>query len=258
MDSREKELKAALERLEKRCAQHRKNRENVAELLTKADERRTKDPEHRTRWNQVIENLEFCLDEAKARLASCEASILRMERRLRAFQNGEPGGQVLTPEPEFIEHTHDVPAPPGDVFSVARHILKMPLEEMGRLTLDAVAALHAEVAAENAAAAGHVEEHLIDLALPAEHLPELTQNQRKQQVLRGAIEKIQKNQIATLTDEENRLVVASYEMLAQRSDHSPKNERLKRILGAAVNILVNRRQAAMRRAESEKAQEPHQ
>jgi len=253
MGNKEQELRAELEHLKQRCAQHRNNRETIAALLEKADSRRNSHPEQRIRWEEVIENLEFCLDETKARLASCEASILRLERRLKTIQ--EEGASLSTSFPQdngLLEETMELSIGPGDAFAVAKRILKMPSDEMGRLTLDAVSDLQSQIAEENAATAAPDTEQILEPALPQKTSATSPQERRKQDLLRGAIEKIQKNRIATLTEEETRLIIASHELLLRKCDDTPKGRRLKRILGAAVSILVNRRQFPPRRAEADK------
>lgn len=248
MDNKEQELRAELERLKQQCAQHRKNRETIAALLEKADSRRNSQPEQRIRWKEVIENLEFCLDETKARLASCEASIMRLERRLKTMQEeGASPPDALPQDNSLLEETTEFSKMPGDAFAVAKHILTMPSDEMGRLTLDAVSDLHSQIAEENAAAASDTEK-IFETALLQEASATSPQERRKQALLRGAIEKIQKNRIAALTEEEKRVIIASHELLLRKCDDTPKGMRLKRILGAAVNVLVNRQQFSSRRA----------
>ncbi len=251
MQHKERELRAELERLKQMGEQHRTNRDTIAALLEKADARKSSHPEERVRWDQVIENLEFCLDETKARLASCEASILRIERRLKGLlEEGVSVSGVYAPEIFLFEEPMERPFVPGDTLAVAKRILEMPSDEMGRLTLDAVSDLQSRIAEENAAAAAHDSGQMAGPVLPEESSAALPQEPRKQQMLRGAIEKIQKNRIAMLTEEEKRLIIASHELLISKCDDTPKGRRLRRILGAAVNILVSRRQFPAQRAES--------
>lgn len=254
MTNKKQELEAQLDHLRQRCAQHRNNLKTIAALLEKADSRRNSHPEQRKHWEGVIENLEFCLDQTKARLASCEASILRLERRLKTIQEESAFLSTSFSQDEgLFAESPELSTGPGDAFAVAKCILKMPSEEMGRLTLDAISDLQSRICAENTAAAAPDIDHVLDSALTQEPSETSPREQRKQVLLRGAIEKIQKNRIAALTEEEKRLLIASHDLLLRKCDDTLKGERLKRILGAAVNILVSGRHSPSRPPDSEKA-----
>jgi hypothetical protein len=128
----------------------------------------------------------------------------------------------------------------------ARLILARPVEEIAELTLQDVSSMFDSVAIENVAAAAPDAGQLMTtleitgqtLGNDAAHDPE----RRRQTALRCAIEKIQTKQIDKMTPEEVRMTLVCYESLTRRTNRTPKDERLSRILGAAIQI-INRKRA---------------
>jgi len=79
--------------------------------------------------------------------------------------------------------------------------------------------------------------HVDETAVEEPNAPE----RREQIMLRAAIEKVGSNRLQNITDEEARLINNCYHLLARRLNPSMKDERLLRILGAAVQVLERRR-----------------
>ncbi len=262
MHSDTQNAREKLERLVQQRVQHKENLNTVLALLDKADRRRIAEPGNSHRWNKVLDNLESCLDEAKAKLESCELAIHRLEREIQGEKSPDVDtAPSLAARPELSKEEMDLLDGVG-LFSAAsmeaaKRILSMSLEDVSHLTLEEVATLHSQIADENTQAGGVLPGHLagrIELAnqIQAEEAAKpapgiLPPERRQQAILRAAIDKISANRLNTLTEEETRLVISSYELLCSRLTVGPKDERLKRILGAAVNVLINRRRQEERR-----------
>ena len=242
MSSLEQQIQKRLDHLQTQCAQHQINLDNVRRLLAKADDRRRREPDRMDRWNQVLDNLETCLDETRARLERCKVTIKLEERRLEALRTGESLREIepaTPPEP--------LPPPPGIgimTAQAAQRILNMPLDEIGKLSLEEVAMLQDSLVRENMAAAMPDNERFaarIEYANQTATMSDDLEDNRKQSTLRAAIEKISTNRIAQMTEQEMRVVIACRDLLTRRLTTSPRDERLKRILGAAVKRLIARK-----------------
>ena len=242
MSSLEQQIQKRLDYLQTQCAQHQINLDNVRRLLAKADDRRRREPDRMDRWNQVLDNLETCLDETRARLERCKVTIKLVERRLEALRTGESLREI---EPETPPEP--LPPPPGIgimTAQAAQRILNMPLDEIGKLSLEEVAMLQDNLVRENMAAAMPDNERFaarIEYANQTATMSDDLEDNRKQSTLRAAIEKISTNRIAEMTEQEMRIVIACHDLLTRRLTTSPRDERLKRILGAAVKRLIARK-----------------
>lgn len=238
------ELEREFDQLRTEYAQHQEIRAQISDLLGEADERRRQEAGTRAKWDRVISNLETCLREAKARLTHCEVELFRVEKRLDGLSVEKTGAIELPPELEEFADIEDLRALTEDSLEAARKILGMPLEDIAKLNLEEVAELHNEIEEASTKVSKSSLERLrgrLELANqfaespPDQDLPD--SERRRQHILRAAIEKIRTNQIDYMTEKEIKLILASYTLLTQRLSSIPKDERLKRILGAAVNIL---------------------
>ncbi len=260
------ELKEHLATLREQEAQHARNVEQVRTKLADADRRRRTDTENQRRWNHVLNNLESCLDDAKARLEMCRLSIRRTENEmdlLREKAEREARTAWLAPDPDVAAMLPDLS---GEAMQAARKILETPLEDIGKLSLEEVASLHNQVAEDNFEAALADTDRLLgrlEFANQTTSEPppraagsgppvDKEQEQRRQQILRMALEKIRTGKLEGMTLEEIRLTITCYDLLTRRLTSSPRDERLKRILGAAVKVL-QRRLIEMRREQQEQA-----
>jgi hypothetical protein len=222
MRSLEPQIQKRLEHLQSQCVQHQLNLDNVRRLLAKADERRRQEPDRIDRWNQVLDNLETCLDESRARLERCKVDVKLEEQRLEALRAGESLREIEpTPPPEPL------PPPPGVSImtaQAAQRILNMPLDEIGKLSLEEVAMLQDNLVRENMAAAMPDNERFaarIEYANQTATDTDDLEDNRKQTTLRAAIEKISTNRIAEITEQEMRIVIACHDLLTRRLTTSP-------------------------------------
>lgn len=256
MDTTQAELERKLDQLKNQLAQHQENLTTVVTLLDKADRRRLEEPADSNRWNRVLENLESCLDEAKARVGACQAAIEQAQRQLGEFRPGEFPAPSLPPEMETLDFP---PLPPASL-EAARRILSMPLEEVSKLTLEEVALLHSQIASERTETLAANTERILgrlELAIQTQKEPvesstgDASSEKRHQLLLRHAIDKVNSGHLTELTEQETKLLLSSYELVHNRLTPRAKDERLRRILGAAVNVVLHRKQAEVRRAQEQ-------
>lgn len=223
--------------LEKR-ARARAVLEEIKHLLKKADARRKTEPAHLRRWNSVLDNLEFSLDEAKARLEACERELERMGAAAAQYE----GSPVQDKAPWLSESAPDLD-------EHERHLLQAPIEQLSKCSLEEISLVQSHLMDQSAEENPEAEHLLGRLELanqvredpigPAK--PEDPNQCRKQLLLRGAIDKIQSNHIDTMLPEETQLVLSCYSLLTRRLNPTPKDERLIRILGAAIKVIKRRR-----------------
>ena len=245
-------LEDKLENTKRNLLQHEQNVAAIQDLLKKADRRRCEEPDNSHRWNRVLDNLERCLDEAKAHVGRCQLEIGRIQRTLQDEQESADRTDSAPPQSESMP----LEAPSATTLDAARRILSMSVEEMSALTLEEVALLHGQLANENVTlieqdTAGVLSRIELANQLQAAPPPSASEDtgapeRRRQVLLRGAIDKICAHQLHNMTEEEARLVISTHALLVRRLTSNPKDERLKHILGAAVNILSNRLQAEKR------------
>jgi hypothetical protein len=244
-------LEDKLEQLKSQFIQHQENLNTVLALLEKADRRRLEEPHNLSHWNRVLDNLEKCLDEAKGRVNGCQVAIEHAEREIRAKheeQYGKAAPCKAVPPKDALE---ELLAPPSEAaLEAARRILSMSLEDVSKLTLEEVSKLHGEIANENIALLEQDADGILSRLDEAEqaqvHVDTSTPTPvpagatARQVLLKSALEKICAHQINTISREEASVVITTYEVLSRRPTLTPKDERLKRILRAAVKILIGR------------------
>jgi hypothetical protein len=254
-------IASELEQLRTDQVRLKQNLYDVLELIDKAESRRKSEAENRSRWNRVLDNLEACMDEAKAKLGACESRIEHLERR-RSAANVEP-----EPAQDVEARTPAVPEAParrpedaitdeelrileemGPVneasFDAARRLLSIPLDEMGKLSLEEVALLHEQISHADAdtfgADAGRIFGRL-ELAnqVRSDGGGELdTSHERRRQILlRSAIDKILGGRVSEMTEAEIKVTLACHELFARRINMTKRDERLKTIINAGVHLI---------------------
>lgn len=209
--------------------------DEVKGLLARADERVKADPENRRRWSTVVENLENSLTELRARLQLNEIELKQADG---------PSSPVATPMP--------MPGHPLTESStnLLESVAQMSVVDASGLNLEQAAriesALQAGEAALDPAHQARVQARLeiANQSSPVQDQPDEGDlpARRLQLALRTAVDKIQGGRIDTMSPEEVRMTVACYDLIRRRVNPTPGDQRLTRILGAAINIL-NRKHA---------------
>ena len=210
--------------------------EEIRSLLSKADARLREDPENRRRWLSVIENLENSLTETKARLEHVELAIQRGNTAAEPETERNVGGGLSDSGIRYVDN-----------------VLRMSVLEVSSLSLEDLSRTqaHAETPGlhpeQRARVASKIElanqlRSTADEAGDAD-LP----SRRAQLILRGAIDKIQAGRIMAMSSDEVQVLSACHELLIRRVNPSPADQRLKRIVGGALNLLQRRQSEALAR-----------
>ena len=181
----------------------------IHELLAKADARRKAEPENLRRWDQVLDHLETSLVQARARLNSSEHQLSVARRALQDVL----GAEAL----RVVEASHETPDT-----TIEASTFETRLEQV--------------IGAENAAAALN-DDKISETVLPAiTEVPSDTPI-TEQQALQSAITKIQGHRVHALNAVEVRATMAAYDRLSRQHAPNLKDQRLMRILSAAVKIF---------------------
>ncbi len=181
----------------------------ILELLEKADARRKANPDDVRRWNEVLDHLENSLTQARARVSASEHR-LKMARRALQEALGNEALQVAEASHQTASVSHE-----GSTFETR-------LEKVIGAE-NAAAALNDDKVAERPLATGKEE------ATPGASTG--------QQALQSAINKIQQHRVHSLDADEVKATIAAYERLSGIPSPNLKDQRLMRILGAAVRVF---------------------
>lgn len=212
-----------------RCAQDLVALEKVRDLLTKADERRLREPQDARKWNKVLENLENSLDLSKARYEQSQAELHRLEREIKSVSGAEA--------PPYEESVAGAQVE-ADGWSDT-------MRKLGGLNLEQASQLQMEIDA------GEIVDQELEAGLAlanqfrddgGEAASEAIEN-RRQLALRAAIDKISKRQFDLMSLDEIKLVLACHSLLTSRLEPTPRDQRLRRILDGASKILQKRKTA---------------
>jgi len=177
----------------------------IHELLAKADARRKAEPENQRRWNQVLDHLESSLVQARARVSASEHGLSVARRALQDALGKEALEAAEASHEETGEHVSEATS------------FETRLEKVIGVE-NAAAALNDTVSADD---------------LPAKEDEPATGHQ----ILQSAIEKIQGHRVHALDAQEVKATIAAYDRLTRIPSPSLKDQRLIRILGAAVKIF---------------------
>ena len=249
--------------------------DNVRELLRKADAHRVED--ERLPWNRIYDNLERTLDLTRARFTTYEQLLKERRRDLEQLRSsGGAGTQEQPPPSSTIEEQmmigalrdvlpEDVPLPKNH-FLVAERILAMPLDLLGKMTLDQAAVMNAqlfeaaEIDAQKAAQEGAgavTKQSWLEAkiarakqareALAAKRSETVTfADRRRNMILRNAIEKVITSNYTLLDLSEIELVLNYGKTIAVKPDKTPNDIRLKGIIEGSTGKL-NERASELRR-----------
>jgi hypothetical protein len=237
MDAFLNKLSMELAEARAKCAEDLRALNRVRELLSKADEKRTLEPEEARKWNRVLENLENSLDLTRSRFQLSEARVQRLESDI-ARVTRDTGGGAGTPAAVAAPQGADAPVSDWD----------HTMSEVGALNLEEASLLQSRIDS------GEIHDEQLEAGLElANQMREggaaevavegegSAQEQRRQLVLRAAIEKIRKQQFDQMSLDEVKLVIACHSLLTSRLEPTPRDQRLRRILDGAIKILQRRK-----------------
>jgi len=204
--------------------------EKVRGLLRKADERRLREPEDIRKWNKVIENLENSLALIKARHGASEAEVERIERELESM-----GADVAQFTAAPVPGSADGEKPADQWTDTMRTVEGLNLEQACQLQKDIDDGEIRDKQLEAGLA-------LVNQMGSGEDTPTSgTSENRRQLVLRAAIDKISKRQFDMMSLDEIKLVMACHSLLTSRLEPTSRDQRLRRILDGAIKILQRRK-----------------
>jgi hypothetical protein len=230
MGSSVADLEFRRDTLRTRVKQLEESLNHTREIIRKADARRSSEAGNR-KWNQVLDNLERGLDEIRGRLAGAKDELEQVCRQLDLART--EGGESLVSMSESVAEDDTL-----------LNMTRASLESMAHMSEE----LEQETAAEGSdTARARSLEARIEIANQTGSegsLNSVEGDQRGQQALRAAIAKIQNNQIADMTQQELSMTIHAYNLLSRRVNPSMSDQRLVRILGAAIKVLL-RKQAQM-------------
>lgn len=221
------ELEARHEQLKRQLTPLEDSYASTREVIRKADARRAQDGDTR-KWNRVLDNLERSLDQLRVRVRSTRDQLQTVEQELRRARSDQQGialeSDSVAPAPLPREIQNDLNIEPGSLESLVKASVALEnFATVGAADPDRAMLLEAEI--ELANQTGSV--------VPAPESGE----RRSQLALRSAIGKIQGNRIADMTPEELSLTVHCHNLLSRRVNPSLGDQRLVRLLGAAIRVL---------------------
>jgi hypothetical protein len=195
--------------------------EKVNALLVKADERLRQEPDEARKWSNVLENLEKSLDEARKR-----ANLARMDIEQLEASSAPRGRDDITVADGADE------TPPSQT--------RVPDEDFGAMSLEEAGLLQGEILS------GDTRDERLEAGLEyANQLGESVERdgfgERRQLVLRSAIEKIQKRRFNRMSFCEVKLLLDCHSLLTRRLSPSEGDLRLRRILDGSLKVLRRKR-----------------
>lgn len=241
----EEQVRREIARLHRSRREHQNALKQIRELLANADIRRKSVAPHELgRWNKMLDALERQMDQAKAVLADVEQRIKRMQFRLERLHGQPRAGASATPPSRT-----DTLATTG-VEDASAHILGIPRDRVSQLGLDEIAELHEQISNQknNKENSGlnikHSEQKRQLYKRQEPTRPDADTRQSSSQSISPTFDRIiktiQRHEIDSLTPEDVGLVRAALERFSQKGDLSPREERLKSLLQAALNIWEKR------------------
>lgn len=257
------ELRLRAQRAQATEADLRLKLEETRELLQKADARRDRDKDQPQRWNKIIDQLETTYRTLKREVEiaamNVQESSIKLARLLaasgvhlsaidaeiaesKATEHEEVVEVVIAPE-EFTSNEHKLGW---------RDLLHMPMEDLATLTEAEIATVENSLAQGGLEGMTNEERRLVEgrlhLAIelratdtPAQAADLEAGEQPRQIVLRAAIEKIQRGRAQEMSDEEIRAVIWCQQRIAANANATPAEQRLLRIIEAALNIIRRHR-----------------
>ncbi len=208
----------------------------VHRLLKRADARRVAPNEDRSKWNQVIDNLEKSLNDLRSKESLIE-SELRAARRLLQQDLAE-GAETATAQVS-IRSTAEL-SRATSVEHLAEHILDEPVRTVDDLSLEQMSRLKshltdgagtAQEEKEQAALLSRVEQ--VNQMQPRMIKPKAEEN-RHQFILRAAIDKLKSEKLDVVSYGELKLLFACYSLLSKRLEPTANDRYLQKLLEPSI------------------------
>jgi len=217
------ELQVAVKRLRDQILTDETALVQIRALLAKADRKRAVPGEARRKWEQVAENLETSLLETRARLEHNRVTLRHTEAQFAVLDSSL---QTTSPQEEHVE-----PELAEDAVALARNT------SLETLTRREAALLEAEAEGGDQVQERCRVELLNQLAGTVEGQAAATGEQRRQHLLREAIEKVQLGALDRISPDERRMLLICHSLLSRRLNPSAKDRHLLKVLGAALETI---------------------
>lgn len=244
MESAEELARALAEKRREREVEQQALTDSLA-LLNRVDEQRRANPEAEGRWDKRVGYLKDALDESRGRIATIDAAIRDLEKRLRE-------GAVAIPETApAIFPRQDDPALPVQRRQAAERVVGAPVVKLDSIPLEDYVLARAFLASDDAAQWTNVRREelrrrisIYDRRAERERLqnrPRQTVEERRQQVLlRNVLDKCRAQAYSSLTLGEIDLLIHGCDLLAQHRVTYEDEDRLNEIVNKAVDEICMR------------------
>lgn len=251
MTDRRMELELLLTRLRSRREELNGKIEQTRELLARADTRRAAERDQQAKWNATISNLEanYALLKREHERAKMETEMVERElASLDGAQGVSLDSMILSAEQQDTALVSADAAPHDSSAAFSGRglirVLGTPIGRLARLNPDQLKRLAIVAAASEELSSTEKEALAARLALAIEacgaghpEAPEAALSARRQFVLRGAVDKIQRSMAHELTKDEAEALLACRERLQKSPSRSPSENRLLGIIGSAISPI---------------------
>lgn len=228
----------------------------IYELLERAEARRRNEPHRRRKWDQVLDNLERGLAEARARVAVLEP-LAEAAASVNSYNPSDGDNPDRDTPPEEADAPSPLPEdascnlPPAPISSL--RLMDAPFGVEIEATLEELGQGRAHVRNVKAGEGDSEAARLLDAQIEflsqqggAVRTKQEIRNgaqteaeRRRQTVLRGAIEKLKRGAFASLSFEEAELALTCYGLLETRLFLNERDARLKVILKQGLSGIAH-------------------
>jgi len=214
--------------------------QQTRELLTRADARRLAEPENRSSWDKKLNQLEANYTTLKREFELAKMDTERLERELANQKIGVDISldSMIEHADSGIEAGPESGAPALAGRGVVR-IISTPLDKLASLGETRLTALEGFVSHSSQLTPEEQAATLSRLSLARGMLTSDSAGAhgRRQFVLRGALDKIQRSIMHEVTPDEAEALSLCHDRLVSKAERSPAEERLIGLIGGAMNQL---------------------
>ncbi|MBI1321387.1 MAG: hypothetical protein GC168_20885 [Candidatus Hydrogenedens sp.] len=253
MTDKQIELELMLTRLKERREELHTKIEQTRELLAKADSRRAAERDKQAKWDATLNNLEASYDALKREYERVKMETENIERELATLTEAEGVSldtMIRRAEVSITTEAAQAAAPAAsennDGFSGKGliRVLSTPLDRLARLSVEQLQRLSAAAAASEEFNQQERDAIVARFSLAIEatgsmhpDAPNPAVSARRQFVLRGAVDKIQRRLVHELTQDEADALIACHGRLAKNPARTPAENRLMVIIGEAMRMI---------------------